>query len=323
MYENNQINRIFPWGNNRRYNAFPDFIRKKYGARLQKLSIDAGFSCPNRDGSKGEEGCTFCNNNAFNPSYCSPEKSVRQQLEEGIIFHMNRYKRAEGYLAYFQAYSNTYAPLPVLEKIYSEALEHKQVKGLIIGTRPDCINSEVLNLLRQISKDYYVAVEFGIESCYNKTLKRINRGHTFEEAVEALKAVSEQGLETGAHFIFGLPGESIEEMLAEAAMISGLPLRSVKFHQLQILKGTRLEEEYRMYPSDFKIFTWNEYLDFIVRFIELLNPEIVIDRFTGEAPPRFLSMKPWSNLRTDRIVSQIVKRLEELDTWQGRFYLKK
>jgi radical SAM protein (TIGR01212 family) len=322
MCERNQTSVVFPWGSNRRFNAFADHIRKVYGTRLQKLSVDAGFSCPNRDGLKGYEGCTFCNNNAFSPSYCSADKSVTQQLEEGINFHRSRYKRAEGYLAYFQAYSNTYAPLPVLEKIYHEALKHKQVKGLIIGTRPDCINARILELLSQISKDHYVAIEFGIESCYNKTLKRINRGHTFEEAVEALEAAAEMGLETGAHFIFGLPGESVEEMLAEASLISKLPLGSVKFHQLQILKGTRMEEEYFLSPLDYKIFSWDEYLDFIVSFLELLNPQIVIERFTGEAPPRFLSMEPWSSMRTDRIVNLIEKRLEELDTWQGRCYLK-
>ncbi len=316
------MNDIFPWGSDRRFNSFADHIRKMYGTRLQKVSIDAGFSCPNRNGLRGSGGCTFCDNKAFSPSYCSPDKSITQQIEEGIIFHRNRYKRAEGYLAYFQAYSNTYAQVSELEKIYNEALEHKQVKGLIIGTRPDCINARVMDLLSQISKDYYVAVEFGIESCYNKTLKRINRGHTFEEAVEALEAASEKGLETGAHFMFGLPGESVEEMLAEAALISELPLGSVKFHQLQILKGTAMEKEYFLKPHEFKLFTWDEYLDFIVRFLEQLNPHIVIERFTGEVPPRFLSLEPWSSMRTDRIVCLIEKRLEELDSWQGKWYYK-
>jgi radical SAM protein (TIGR01212 family) len=321
MCEKHLTERVYPWGHRRRFNAFPEYMKKVHGSRMQKLSIDAGFSCPNRDGTKGFGGCSFCNNKAFNPSYCSPDKTITRQLEEGMIFHKNRYRKAEGYFAYFQAYSNTFAPLPLLEKLYFEALEYKQVKGLIIGTRPDCIDDAILDLLQKISEDFYVAVEYGIESCYNKTLSRINRGHTFEEAVKALESTASRGIDTGAHFIFGLPGETREEMLAEATIISGLPVISVKFHQLQILKGTRIEEEYNLNPSDFLLFEFNDYMDFIISFLEILNPSIVVERFTGEAPPGFLAREPWSSKRTDQIVCQIEKRLEELDTWQGKFYM--
>jgi hypothetical protein len=291
-----------------------------FGSRVQKVSIDAGFTCPNRDGSKGTGGCSFCNNKAFNPSYCLFTKSVTQQIDEGIEFHQKRYKGTSLYLAYFQAYSNTYASVDILDKLYSEALKHKDVIGLIIGTRPDCVNSEILDFLSGISKRCFLAIEYGIESCYDKTLLRINRGHNFGEAVEALEATVKRGLNAGAHFIFGLPGETQEEMLNEAEIISELPLTTIKFHQLQIIRGTAIGEEFQRNPADFEIFTWEGYLDFIIRFIERLNPAIVIERFTGEAPPRFLERAIWGKKRTDQIGGLIEKRLEELDTWQGRCY---
>ena len=314
---------VFPWGNERRFNAYSNYFRDLYGARVQKVSIDAGFTCPNRDGTKGSGGCTYCNNSAFNPSYCIPEKSVSQQISEGIEFHKWRYNEAVSYLAYFQAYSNTYASLETLKKIYEEALSYPEVIGLIIGTRPDCIDEEKLEYLKKLSSDYYIALEYGIESCYNKTLKRINRGHTFEDAIRAIEMTSSLGIITGAHFIFGLPGESRKEMLDQVDMISQLPLTTVKFHQLQIIKGTAMEIEFKNNPDDFNLFTWDEYLDFFIAFLERLNPEIVVERFTGEAPPRFLTGEGWGKKRTDQIVNLIERRLEELGTWQGRLYQDK
>ena len=312
---------IYPWGHERRFNAYSNYFRSIYGARVQKVSIDAGFTCPNRDGTKGSGGCTYCNNDAFNPSYCLPSKSVSQQIKEGIEFHQWRYSEAVSYLAYFQAYSNTYADIDVLKNLYEEALNFPGVIGLIIGTRPDCIDDEKLAYLKELSERCYVAVEYGIESCYNKTLLRINRGHTFEDAVQALEKTSSLGINSGAHFIFGLPGESREEMLNQASVISRLPLKTVKFHQLQIIKGTVMEQEFHNCPEDFELFTWDEYRDFFISFLERLNPEIVVERFTGEAPPRFLTGQGWGKKRTDQIVNLIEKRLEELDTWQGRLYV--
>jgi len=311
---------VFPWGNERRFNAYSNYFRSIYGARVQKVSIDAGFTCPNRDGAKGKGGCTYCNNDAFNPSYCIPAKSVTQQIEQGIQFHKWRYSEAVSYLAYFQAFSNTYAPLETLRKLYSEALNFPAVIGLIIGTRPDCIDDEKLAFLKELSGKYYVAVEYGIESCHNKTLQRINRGHTFEDAVEAVEKTAELGINTGAHFIFGLPGESRQEMLDQAAIISGLPLTTVKFHQLQIIKGTKMEKEYQTGPSDFELFSWDEYLMFIISFLERLNPALVVERFTGEAPPRFLTGEGWGKKRTDQIVGLVEKKMEEMNTWQGRLF---
>ena len=310
----------YPWGNERRFNAYSNYFRSRFGARVQKVSIDAGFTCPNRDGTRGTGGCTYCNNDAFNPSYCIPEKSVTQQIEEGIQFHKWRYSEAVSYLAYFQAYSNTYAPLETLKRLYIEALEYPGVTGLIIGTRPDCIDDEKLAFLKELSGRYYVAVEYGIESCYNRTLQRINRGHSFEEAEEAVVKTAELGINTGAHFIFGLPGETRQEMLDQAAIISGLPLTTVKFHQLQIIRGTLMEKEYQINPSDFDLFTWDEYLMFIISFLERLDPALVVERFTGEAPPRFLTGEGWGKKRTDQIVGLVEKKMEELDTWQGRLF---
>ncbi|MED9962734.1 MAG: TIGR01212 family radical SAM protein [Bacteroidales bacterium] len=235
----------YPWGHNRPFNAYSNYFKQKFGQRLQKLSIDAGFTCPNRDGKISFHGCSFCDNNAFNPSYCEKNKSIYQQIEEGIEFHAWRYKNVKNYLAYFQAYSNTYAPLDVLKQRYSEALSHPNVIGLVIGTRPDCISDEILDYLTELQKEYHIIVEYGIESCYDKTLKRINRGHSFAQTVEAIEKTASRGITTGGHIIFGLPGESIEMMQNEAKILSSLPLHSVKFHQLILVKNTPIIKDYQ------------------------------------------------------------------------------
>lgn len=313
----------YPWGDDRRFNSYASYFKRTFGGRVQKLTIDAGFTCPNRDGSVGLGGCTYCNNDAFNPSYCHPAKSITQQIEEGISFHEVRYRRAENYLAYFQAYSNTHASLHRLMGLYSEALSHPKVIGLVIGTRPDCVNGEILNYIQDLSKKYYISLEYGVESCYNRTLESINRGHTYEKSVWAIAESARRGINTGAHVIFGLPGESREEMLAEAKIISELPLNSIKFHQLQIIKGTLMEKEYQDNPEKFSLFGMNDYLHFVVDFLELLNPSFVVERFTSEAPPRFLSAGGWGLLRTDQLLNKIEKILEERDTWQGKMYSEK
>ncbi len=225
----------YPWGHNRRFNSYTEYFKKHFGERVQKVTIDAGFTCPNRDGLLARGGCTYCNNDAFNPSYCQPIKSVTQQIEEGVEFHKVRYRRATKYLAYFQAYSNTYAPLEELKKIYDQALSFPGVVGLVIGTRPDCIDDEKLEYFSKLSEQYYIIIEYGIESCYNKTLEFINRQHTFEQSAEAIIKTAEYGINTGAHIIFGLPGESRDKMLQEAKILSELPISNIKFHQLQIV----------------------------------------------------------------------------------------
>lgn len=226
------------------------------------------------------------------------------------------------YLAYFQAYSNTYAPLSKLKKIFNEALNFPGVIGLVIGTRPDCIDEKKLDYFRKLSEEVFLIIEYGVESCYNKTLERVNRGHTFEQSEYAIKETAKRGIKSCAHLIFGLPGETRKEMLDQAAIISRLPLNNIKFHQLQIIKETAIEIEYKKAPENFNLFSWEEYLEFIVRFLERLNPEFVVERFTGEAPPRFLAGPRWGLKRTDQILNLIEKRLEEGDTWQGKKYNK-
>jgi uncharacterized protein len=295
-------------------------MRRRFGGRVQKVLVDAGSTCPNRDGMKGTGGCTYCDNSAFNPSYCNPAEDLHSQISKGIDFHAVRYRRAEQYLVYFQPYSNTHAPLETLKRLYEQALSFPGVRGLVIGTRPDCIDAQKLDYLQSLAERYYIQVEYGIESCYNRTLARINRGHTFEESRSAIEETARRGIKTCAHMIFGLPGESIPDMLAEAAILSSLPVDSVKFHQLQVVKGTAMEREYRANPGDFVQFDLPGYIGFIIRFTERLSPSIVIERFSGEVPPRFLDQISWGLLRYDEILKQIEKEMEKRDSWQGKDY---
>lgn len=310
----------YPWQHQRRFNSLTYFYQQKFGERIQKLSVNAGFSCPNRDGKISFDGCTYCNNNAFNPSYCHPEKSITQQINEGIEFHTKRYRKANKYLAYFQAFSNTYANIESLKQKYEEAFSCKDVIGLVVGTRPDCIDEEKLNYFEKIAQQYFVSLEYGIESCYNETLKKINRGHTFEQSIKAIEETAKRKIHTGIHLILGLPGESKRDILEEARIISKLPISVIKFHQLQIIKDTAMAGDYLTFPEKYHIFDLDEYIEFIIDFVELLNPAIMIERFTAEVPPRFLIKGGFGMLRTDQILQKIEKRMEERNTWQGRLY---
>lgn len=306
----------FPEG--KRYNTFVGYFKRKYGERLQKIVLDAGFTCPNRDGSVGRGGCTYCDNAAFHPSYSTAGKSLHRQLDEGIEFHKVRYRTTEHYLAYFQSYSNTYAPLEKLKSLYSEALSHPKVVGIVIGTRPDCVDQEKLDYLAELAKEHVVVVEYGVESCYDSTLKRINRGHDFATARRAIEMTAARGIDVGVHFILGLPGETRQMMLDSCAMINELPVRSIKFHQLQIVKGTRMEKEYAEHPEDFERFSLDGYIDFFTDMLERLRPDLCIERFVGEVPPRFVNETPWGLIRNVEILRMLDKRLEERGTWQGR-----
>lgn len=326
----------FPDG--KRYNSFVGYFKRKYGERLQKIVLDAGFTCPNRDGKVGRGGCTYCDNAAFHPAYSTAGKSLHRQMDEGIEFHKVRYRTTAHYLAYFQAFSNTYAPLERLKQLYEEALQHPQVVGIVIGTRPDCVDEEKLDYLSDLAHGRVmegwsrtfsdgsvhtcpiVTVEYGIESCHDETLLRINRGHDFMTACRAVRMTAERGLDAGAHFILGLPGESRQMMLDSCAEINSLPLRSVKFHQLQIVKGTKMEEEYAQRPEDFMRFSLDEYLDFFVEMLERLRPDLLIERFVGEVPPRFVNETPWGLIRNVELLRMLEKRLSDLDTFQGRLY---
>lgn len=317
---------MYTWGHNRRFNAFPNFCVKEFGERLQKVAVDAGFTCPNRDGTISTEGCYYCNNDAFNPSYCSPQNSISMQLKEGIDFLNIRYKKANKYLAYFQAFTNTYKPIDELKRLYAEALTYPGVTGIIVGTRPDCVNEEILDYLSLLSKKHFVLLEYGVESCFDKTLIRVNRGHTFKQSVKALEMCAERNIKAGIHLIFGLPGETYEDMLLQAGIISDLPVFSLKIHQLQVVKNTKMEVLYKENPLDFITFKRDEYIELVISFVERLNPSIIIDRFAGEVPPRFLAgpsiMKDatWGLIRNDQLIQMIEKRMAEKDTWQGKFY---
>ena len=310
----------FPWGHERRYNAYSEYFKRTFGRRVQKISVDAGFTCPNRDGSLARGGCTYCNNNAFNPSYCHPSKPVKQQIGEGIEFHRVRYRRAKDYLVYFQPYSNTYASLDKLKSLYEEALSIEGVAGLVIGTRPDCVDDQKLKYLSELAKDYYIVIEYGVETIYDKTLERINRQHTYEQSKEAIIKSAEYGLNVGAHFIFGLPGESRSMMMNSVEEVSALPLTTIKFHQLQIVTGTAMVKDYKNNPEDYPLFGFDEYIDFIIKYVERLNPRFIIERFAGEVPPRFLAGPGWGLIRNDQVNVAIEKEMEKRDTWQGKYW---
>ena len=316
----------------KRYNSYVGYFREKYGTRLQKLVIDAGFSCPNRDGTVGTGGCAYCDNAAFHPGYSTPGKSITQQLDEGIEFHKVRYRRASDYLAYFQAYSNTYGSVDMLRRVYSEALSHPEVAGIVIGTRPDCIDEKKLDLLEELRdtplaalpdgterhfKTPIVQIEYGIESCYDSTLRHIGRGHDFDCARKAVEMTAARGFDVGAHFILGLPLETRDMLLSQCSLINEMPLHSVKFHQLQLVKGTRMETEAKEHPERFLDWDLDEYLDLIVDILERLRPDLYIERVAGEVPPRFVEKTRWGLIRNFQILHLLDERLERRDTRQG------
>ena len=312
----------YRWKHTRRYNSYPEYFRKIFGGRVQKVAIDAGFSCPNRDGSNGSGGCTFCDNDAFNPSYCSAAKSISHQISEGILFHRTRYRRAKQFLAYFQAYSNTYAPLGKLKTLYEEALSCEGIVGLVIGTRPDCVDEPKLDYLAGLAKKKYIKVEYGIESIRDNTLGSINRGHNFAASLRAIRMTHEREIPVGAHFIIGLPGESRTTFLNDIKTISALQLESIKFHQLQIIHGTRMEQAFLKEPEQFELYSLGEYINLMIEVVEKLNPDIVIERIAAEVPPRFLANKAWGLIRYDEVLRKFEEELELRNTWQGRLYLE-
>lgn len=311
---------LYAWGDERRYNSYAGYFRRLFGRRMQKLSVDAGFSCPNRDGRIATGGCTFCNNGAFTPSYCSRGLSITHQIEEGIAFHRWRYREAQRYLVYFQSFSNTYAPLEVLRERYGEALAHPDVAGLIIGTRPDCVDEAALDYLAELARDRYVAVEYGIESVYDASLRAVNRGHDFATAERAVRMTTERGLVCGAHFILGLPGETDEMILEGVKAINRLNLTTVKFHQLQIFRDTAMALEFDEHPERFRFWTVDAYIDLVVEVLRRLRPDVVVERFASEAPPRYHHGPNWGLIRNEELWRRLEERLRERDTYQGELY---
>ncbi len=302
------------------YKDFTSYLKENFPYKVQKISINAGFTCPNRDGTKGRGGCTYCNNKSFSPDYSPRIKDVSQQLEEGILFFSHKYTEMK-YLAYFQSYTNTYDSVDKLIDMYEEALAYPNVVGLVVSTRPDCMPDELLDYFEKISKEHFVLIEYGVESTLNKTLERVNRQHTFEESIETITRTAKRGIPVGAHMILGLPGESQREILSHATTLSTLPLTTIKLHQLQIVKGTAMAKEYKLLPESFSIFQLEEYIDLCVDFSELLNPDFYIDRFASQSPKDMLIAPDWG-VKNHVLTQMIVKRFKERNTYQGRLFDK-
>jgi len=299
-----------------RYNSFGPFMRKKYGFTVYKVNVDAGFTCPNRDGTLGVSGCIYCNNDSFRPNSCSPALSVSAQIKNGINHIKERYK-ADKFLAYFQPYTNTYAPLDVLESLYAEALKEPDIIGLAIGTRPDAIDKQKIEMLERLAEKYFILIEYGLQSIYDKSLEFINRGHDYKTFLDTVNLTQNRGIHIGAHLITGFPTETHEEMLAMADEISLLNIGFLKVHQLQIVKDTPLENMYKENP--FHVFGYEEYLNFIADFIERTSPDIVFQRLFATAPDNILIAPRWDRNR-HQILNDIEKILESRDTYQGKKY---
>ena len=300
------------------YNDFPSFLRKHFPYKVQKISINAGFTCPNRDGRTGYGGCTYCNNQTFNPDYCRTEKSIAQQLEEGKRFFAYKYPQMK-YLAYFQAYTNTYGELEILKRKYEEALAVEDVVGLVIGTRPDCMPDALLHYLEELNKKTFLLVEYGIESCNDETLHRINRGHTFRTTQETVERTAACGILTGGHVILGLPGERHDDLVKQATTLSHLPLTTLKMHQLQLIRGTRMATEYERCPLEFHLFDVDEYIALVIDYVEHLRPDLVLERFLSQSPKELLLAPDWG-LKNYEFNHRLQKRMKELGAYQGRRY---
>lgn len=300
------------------YNDFPTFLKRYFPYKVQKISLNAGFTCPNRDGTKGHGGCTYCNNQTFNPEYCHTEKSVTRQLEEGKIFFSHKYPEMK-YLAYFQAYTNTYGELESLKRKYEEALSVPDVVGLVIGTRPDCMPDSLLGYLEEMNKSTFLLVEYGIESTRDATLHRINRGHTYQQTIDAVERTAGRGILTGGHVILGLPGETHRDLVEQAAALSALPLTTLKMHQLQLIRGTRMAREYEQHPEDFHLFGVEEYIDLVVDYVEHLRPDIVLERFVSQSPKELLIAPHWG-LKNYEFNHLVQKKMRLLGAYQGKKY---
>ncbi len=300
------------------YNEFGDFLRSEFPFKVQKISINAGFTCPNRDGTKGYGGCTYCNNQTFNPGYCAPEKDITTQLKEGMAFFSKKYPSMK-YLAYFQAYTNTYDRIEKLLQKYEEAFSLPEVVGLIIGTRPDCMSDELLSALSELAERHFLLIEYGVESTHNPTLNFINRGHTYEDSAETIVRTHSRGIKCGAHLILGLPGENRELILSHADNISNLPLTTIKLHQLQLIRHTRMEAQFREQPHLFHFYEADEYIDLCIDFLERLNPSFVMERFVSQSPKELLIAPDWG-LKNHEFTAKVNKRIRERNAYQGRLF---
>lgn len=303
------------------YTDFSKFLSKYFPGKVQKLTVNAGFTCPNRDGKVGWGGCTYCNNQSFHPNFSRQPDSVTTQLEAGKQFFARKYPEMD-YLAYFQSYTNTYGALDDLMALYEEALRVERVRGLVIGTRPDCVDQELLDRLVELQKRSFVLLEYGVESTLDSTLERINRGHDFATAERAIRATAACGLPVGVHLILGLPGECKADMLQHATVLSELPIDTLKLHQLQIVRGTKMAREYAERPQDFRLYSVEEYACLVADFLEHLRPEIAVERFTSQTPRDLLLAPDWG-LKNYEFVEKVKRELLRRDSRQGaRWYQK-
>lgn len=292
------------------WNDYSSYIRRTFGQRVQKISVNAGFTCPNRDGKISKEGCIYCTNKSFSPFYCNSDDSISEQLRKGIDFFSPKYN-AQKYLAYFQTYTNTYDNINALRQKYDEALSVDDVIGLVISTRPDCVNDEIIRLLADYAKEKYVEIEFGLESTKNTALELINRGHTYEQAVDAIMLAQKYGIMSGVHLILGLPYETEDDFYLHAEKISQLPISTLKLHQMQVLKGTRLESLYFENKSLFADLSLENYVRIVANFLDMLNPEIIVERLTSESPREMVLYPDWNgrkNFEVSHIVNAFMKK---------------
>lgn len=301
----------------RRYHAYNDWVKREHGGRLQKVSIDAGFTCPNRDGKLGVGGCTFCNNDGFTPSYLREQRDIGRQIDTGVAFMRRRYPQTQRFLAYFQSYSNTYGELARLQALYETALAHPDISGLVVGTRPDCLPDEILDYLAALSRHTPVELEIGIESCSDAVLRECLRGHDFACTQDAIRRAAQRGLFITGHLLLGLPLETKESLIAGARALACLPLDALKFHQLQIIRGTRLANQYRADPASVPLLSPEAYIDAVIDVLEHLPGNIKIQRLGSEVPPAQRVSPDWG-IRLSRFPEMLEARLQARETWQGR-----
>ena len=298
----------------RRYSAFGQYMKDLYREPVYKVNVDAGFTCPNRDGSVATGGCIYCNNDSFRPTVCTSSASLREQIEKGIPYLRSRYG-AEKFVVYFQPYTNTYAPVDVLERLYRDALDNPGVVGIAVGTRPDCVDEEKIALLEALARDSFVLVEYGLQSVHDKTLEFINRGHDYARFKSAVALTAGRGIHIGAHIILGFPTETREQMLGMADELSRLPIEFLKIHQLQVVKDTALADLYAEKP--FAVFEYHEYIEMLADFLERLSRHIVLQRLFAAAPDEILITPVWSKTRSE-LLRDLDAFMEQRGSFQGK-----
>ena len=302
----------------RRYNAFGQYMKELYHRPVYKVNVDAGFTCPNRDGSVATGGCIYCNNDSFRPSACTSTTSLKEQIAKGIPYLRSRYG-AEQFIVYFQPYTNTYASVDILERLYRQALDNPGVVGLAIGTRPDCVDEEKIALLERLGRDHFILIEYGLQSIYDKSLAFINRGHDYACFKQALELTAGRGIHIGAHLILGFPTETREEMLGMADELSELPLEFLKIHQLQVIRETALADLYAEQP--FPTFGYQEYIEMLSDFLERLSPGIVLQRLFAAAPDEILIAPVWNKTRSE-LLNDLDAHMARRDAFQGKLRLR-